>query len=242
MFTGDEFRGSFGRVLLWNLAFALLSVVTCFALGLLLALVFNDERLRGRKIYRSLIIIPYALPVFMTALVWRGLLNTTFGINRWLGTDIGWLEITGLAMFSLILVNMWLGYPYMFLVCTGALQSIPSDLKEAAYVDGATGLKTFRKVTFPLLLTAVSPLLVASFAFNFNNFTIVYLLTGGQPRDSGETAGSTDILLTWVYRIALDLDPKRQGIAAALSVMIFIIVAVLAAAGFKATKTFEEVR
>jgi arabinogalactan oligomer/maltooligosaccharide transport system permease protein len=240
--TGDEFRSSFLRVLVWNLAFALLSVVTCFGLGLLLALVFNDERLKGRKIYRSLIIIPYALPAFMTALVWRGLLNTTFGINRWLGTDIGWLESTPLAMFSLILVNMWLGYPYMFLVCTGALQSIPSDLKEASFVDGATGLTTFRKVTFPLLLTAVSPLLVASFAFNFNNFTIVYLLTGGQPRSSGETAGSTDILLTWVYRIALDLDPKRQGIAAALTVLIFLIVAVLAAAGFKATKTFEEVR
>ncbi len=226
----------------WNLAFAFLSVVVCFGLGLLLALVFNDERLRGRKIYRSLIIIPYALPVFMTALVWRGMFNTTFGINRWLGTDIGWLESTGLAMFSLILVNMWLGYPYMFLVCTGALQSIPSDLKEAAFVDGATGLTTFRKVTFPLLLTSVSPLLVASFAFNFNNFTLVYLLTGGGPRESGESAGSTDILLTWVYRIALDNDPKRQGLAAALSVLIFIIVAVLAAAGFKATKTFEEVR
>ena len=83
-----------------------------------------------------------------------------------------------LAMFSLLLVNLWLGYPYMFLVCTGALQSIPSDLKEAAHVDGATGFTTFRKITFPLLLTAVSPLLVASFAFNFNNFTLVYLVTG----------------------------------------------------------------
>jgi arabinogalactan oligomer/maltooligosaccharide transport system permease protein len=130
----------------------------------------------------------------------------------------------------------------MFLVCTGALQSIPSDLKEAAFVDGATGFTTFRKVTFPLLLTAVSPLLVASFAFNFNNFTIVYLLTGGNPRQSGQSAGSTDILITWVYRIALDNEPKRQGLAAALTVLIFVIVAILAAAGFKATKTFEEVR
>ena len=170
-------------MLVWNLVFAFLSVVVCFGLGLLLALVFDDERLRGRKIYRSLIIIPYALPAFMTALVWRGMFNTTFGINRWLGTDIGWLESTGLAMFSLILVNMWLGYPYMFLVCTGALQSIPSDLKEAAFVDGATGLTTFRKVTFPLLLTSVSPLLVASFAFNFNNFTLVYLLTAVATRE-----------------------------------------------------------
>ncbi len=125
VFTGSEFRGSFGRVLVWNLVFAFMSVLTCFAFGLLLALVFNDERLRGRKFYRSLIIIPYALPAFMTALVWRGLLNTTFGINRWLGTDIGWLESTGLAMFSLILVNMWLGYPYMFLGLHGCVAEHP---------------------------------------------------------------------------------------------------------------------
>lgn len=240
--SGAEFQGSFLKVLAWNVAFAALSVLTTFGLGLLLAMVFNDERMRGRKIYRSLIIIPYALPAFMTALVWRGLLNTTFGFNRWVGLDIGWLESTVPAMFSLILVNLWLGYPYMFLVTTGALQSIPTDLKEAAFVDGATGLTTFRKITFPLLLTAVSPLLVASFAFNFNNFTLVYLVTGGGPRDSGESAGSTDILLTWTYRIALDGEPKRQALGAALSVMIFIIVGVLGAIGFKATKTFEEVR
>ena len=240
--TGAEYRGSFLRVLVWNIAFAALSVLTTFGLGLLLAMVFNDERMRGRRIYRSLIIVPYALPAFMTALVWRGLLNRTFGFNRWLGLDIGWLESTAGAMFSLLLVNLWLGYPYMFLVCTGALQSIPSDLKEAAYVDGATGPMTFRKVTFPLLLTAVSPLLVASFAFNFNNFTLIYLLTGGGPRSSGESAGSTDLLLTWTYRIALDGEPKQQGLAAALSVLIFLIVGVLGALGFKYTKTFEEVR
>ena len=147
-----------------------------------------------------------------------------------------------MARFSLILVNLWLGYPYMFLVCTGALQSIPKDLKEAAFVDGATGPTAFRKVTFPLLLTSVSPLLIASFAFNFNNFTIVYLVTGGGPRQGGETAGTTDILLSWTYRIALGAEPKLQGFASALSVVIFAIVAVISAIGFKYTKTFEEVR
>jgi arabinogalactan oligomer/maltooligosaccharide transport system permease protein len=145
-------------------------------------------------------------------------------------------------MFSLILVNLWLGYPYMFLVCTGALQSVPNDLKEAAHVDGATPFTTFRRVTFPLLLTAVSPLLIASFAFNFNNFTIVYLVTNGGPRSSGESAGWTDILLSWTYRIAIDGEPKRQELAAAISVLIFLIVAVLSAIGFKYTKAYEEIR
>ncbi len=170
------------------------------------------------------------------------MLNRTFGINRWLGIDVGWLESPALAMLSLVAVNVWLGYPYMFLVSTGALQSIPTDLKEAAFVDGATGMTTFRKITLPLLLTAVSPLLIASFAYNFNNFVVVYLLTAGGPRSSGESAGSTDLLITWTYRIALGGEPKRQGLASALSVLIFIIVAALSAIGFKYTKSYEEIR
>lgn len=240
--SSDTIRSAFLRVLGWNIVFAVASVAVTFAAGLGLAMVLNEERMRGRKIYRSLVIVPYALPGFMTALVWRGLLNKTFGVNRWLGLDLGWLETPTLARFSLVLVNLWLGYPYMFLVCTGALQSIPTDLKEAAFVDGATGPTAFRKVTFPLLLTSVSPLLIASFAFNFNNFTIVYLVTGGGPRQGGETAGATDILLSWTYRIALGAEPKLQGFAAALSVVIFALVAVISAIGFKYTKTFEEVR
>jgi arabinogalactan oligomer/maltooligosaccharide transport system permease protein len=145
-------------------------------------------------------------------------------------------------MASLILVNLWLGYPYMFLVCTGALQSIPLELREAAVVDGAGGLTAFRKITFPLLLVSVSPLLIASFAFNFNNFVIVWLVTTGNPRDVSESAGTTDILLTWVYRVALDASPQRQALAAALSVMVFLIVATITGLGFKYTKTFEEAR
>lgn len=242
VFTGTRYRGSFLRVLVWTIAFSALSVLLSFILGLGLAMTLNDKRMRGRTVYRSLLIIPYALPGFMMALVFRGLFNRTFGINRWLGIDVGWLETPALAMFSLILVNVYLGYPYMFLVSTGALQSIPTDLKEAAFVDGATGFTTFRKITLPLLLTAISPLLIASFAFNFNNFTIVYLLTGGGPRSSGESAGSTDLLVTWTYRIALGTEPKQQGLASALSVLIFIIVAGLSAIGFKYTKAYEEVR
>jgi arabinogalactan oligomer/maltooligosaccharide transport system permease protein len=240
--TDSEFQVPFLRVLAWNLAFAIASVAVTFALGLLLAMVFNDVRMRARKAYRSLIIIPYALPGFMTALVWKGMFNETFGINRWLPVDVSWQSSVVMAMISLILVNLWLGYPYMFLVNTGALQSIPSELKEAALVDGANGWTAFRKITFPLLLVSVSPLLVASFAFNFNNFTLVYLVTNGNPRDTGQSAGKTDILLSWVYRVALDASPQRQALAAALSVLIFIIVAVISAVGFKYTKAYEEVR
>jgi arabinogalactan oligomer/maltooligosaccharide transport system permease protein len=242
IFTSSEFRGAFLRVLIWNLVFAVLSVVVTFAFGLFLAVVFNEVTMKGRKVYRSLLIIPYALPGFMTALVWKGMFNETYGVNRWLPFDVAWQSNMWWARFTLILVNLWLGYPYMFLVSTGGLQSIPTELTEAARVDGATGFTAFRKITFPLLLVSVSPLLVASFAFNFNNFTLVWLLTSGNPREVTESAGTTDILLSWVYRVALDGSPQRQGLAAALSVMIFLIVAGLSAIGFKYTKTFEEAR
>jgi arabinogalactan oligomer/maltooligosaccharide transport system permease protein len=206
--------------------------------------VFNDERMFGRRWYRSLIIIPYAIPSFMTALVWRGMLNQQFGvINRWLGLNLPWLDGQWLPYFSILLVNTWLGFPYMFLVCTGALQSIPSDLTEAASVDGAGGFKAFRLITFPLLLVAVGPLLVASFAFNFNNFNIIYLLTEGRPPVPGSDAGRTDILISYVYKIAFaGGGGVDYGFAAAVSLVIFLIVATISAFSFRATRSLEEMR
>jgi arabinogalactan oligomer / maltooligosaccharide transport system permease protein len=243
LITEDSTRDSFVRVFVWTIVFSVMSVLLSFAFGLLLALVFNDARMNGRRFYRSLIIIPYAIPSFMTALVWRGMLNQQFGvINRWLGTNLPWLDGDWLPYFSILLVNTWLGYPYMFLVCSGALQSIPEDLNEAASVDGASGLKRFRLITLPLLLVAVAPLLVASFAFNFNNFNLIFLLTEGRPPILGSTAGRTDILISYVYKLAFQAGGADYGFAAALSVVIFMIVAAISAFSFRFTKTFEEMR
>ena len=240
----DQTRSVFLRVLLWTILFSLFSVALSFGLGLLLAIVFNDDRMLGRRWYRSLIIIPYAIPSFMTALVWRGMLNQQFGvINRWFGVSLPWLDGQWLPYFSILLVNTWLGFPYMFLVCTGALQSIPTDLTEAANVDGASGFKAFRLITFPLLLVAVGPLLVASFAFNFNNFNIIYLLTEGRPPVPGSDAGRTDILISYVYKIAFaGGGGVDYGFAAAVSLVIFMIVATISAVSFRATRSLEEMR
>jgi arabinogalactan oligomer/maltooligosaccharide transport system permease protein len=240
----QQTRSVFVRVLIWTILFSLFSVGLSFGLGLLLAIVFNDERMFGRRWYRSLIIIPYAIPSFMTALVWRGMLNQQFGvINRWFGVNLPWLDGQWLPYFSILLVNTWLGFPYMFLVCTGALQSIPSDLTEAANVDGASGFKAFRLITFPLLLVAVGPLLVASFAFNFNNFNIIYLLTEGRPPVPGSDAGRTDILISYVYKIAFSSGGGADyGFAAAVSLIIFLIVATISAFSFRATRSLEEMR
>ena len=134
--------------------------------------------MRGQGIYRLLLIIPYGLPVILTALVWQGMLNTDFGvINQILGAQVPWLTDPTLAKFSVLIVNLWMGFPYFFLVCSGALTAIPADLKEAAYVDGASGRHAFRTVVLPLLLVATAPLLVTTFAFNFNNYTLIEMLT-----------------------------------------------------------------
>ena len=148
----------------------------------MLALVLRERRMRGQGIYRLLLIVPFGLPAILTTLVWKGMLNTDFGlINQILGSDIGWLTETNLARFSVLMVNLWMGFPYFFLVCSGALTAIPEDLKEAAYVDGASSRYAFRTVVLPLLLVATAPLLVTTFAFNFNNYNLIELLTGGGP-------------------------------------------------------------
>ena len=246
---GDErYSGPFLRILVWTFAFAILSVVTTFLLGLFLAITFNDTRLRGRKLYRTLLIFPYAIPGFLAALLWSGLLNRSYGfINQVLfnGAAIPWLTDPWLAKLSVLGVNLWLGFPYMFLICTGALQSLPGDVLEAAKVDGASAWRTWRSVTLPLLLVATTPLLISSFAFNFNNFTLIYMLTGGGPRfaDASVPLGHTDILISMVYSVSgLDGNAaKNYGLASALSIVIFVIVATISAITFKRTKQFEEI-
>jgi arabinogalactan oligomer / maltooligosaccharide transport system permease protein len=244
-FTSPAIRGPFMRVFIWTYAFALTTVALQFALGLGLAITLNKPGMRGRTIYRSLLVIPFALPSFMTSLVWAGMLNREFGVvNRILDAAIPWLVHPTWAKAAVILVSVWQGFPYMFLICTGALQSIPGEIKEAAAVDGAGPFAAFRKVTFPLLLVTVAPLLIASFAFNFNNFNIVYLLTRGGPAIQGAQtpAGHTDILISYTYRLAFEGGRGADyGFAAAISVLIFLMVATVSAISFRYTKALEEI-
>ena len=245
-FTSENIRGPLLSVTLWTFAFAILSVATTFALGLFLAIVFNAPHMRGKKAYRVIMILPYAFPGFLSGLVFLGLFNQDFGyFNQVLlgGASIPWLTDPWLAKFSVLFVNLWLGFPYMFLICTGALQSIPEELAEAATVDGAKPWAVFRLIKFPLLLVSVAPLLISSFAFNFNNFNIIYMLTGGGPRDvsAGIDAGATDILITLVYKVAFGEGTGRDyGLASAFAILIFIIVATISIISFRQTKALEE--
>ncbi|MFD6140090.1 ABC transporter permease subunit [Promicromonospora sp. NPDC060271] len=247
-FGDDRYAGPFGKILLWTFAFAVVSVASTFLLGLFLAIAFNDARLRGRRIYRTLVILPYAIPGFLAALLWSGLLNRSYGfVNEVLlgGAQIPWLTDPVLAKLAVLGVNLWLGFPYMFLICTGALQSLPTDVLEAAKIDGAGRWRTWRSITLPLLLVATAPLLISSFAFNFNNFTLIYMLTGGGPRfdDASVPLGHTDILISMVYSVS-GLDgtaAKDYGLASALSIVIFVVVATISALAFRRTRSLEEI-
>ena len=235
-------RAPFLRVFIWTMVFATLTVVLSFALGLFLAIALDQKGMRGQRFYRSMLVIPYAMPGLLSILVWSGLLNDEFGVvNHAFHIHVPWLFDPTWAKVSVILVCVWLTFPYFFLVSMGALQSIPSELYEAARVDGGAAWQVFRKVTLPLLLVAVAPLMIASFAFNFNNFNNIFLLTGGGPAMNGSSvAGSTDILISYTYKLAIATGRGQDfGLASAVTIVIFLIVATISAISFSRTRALE---
>jgi len=236
-------RGPFLSVFAWTISFSLITVITMFAAGLALAIAL-DKKIRFRNFYRSILILPYAIPSFMSILIWNGMFNREFGaINQLIGMQVDWYNDPFLAKLVILIVNLWLGFPYFYLIATGALQALPSDIEEAAQLDGARGSQIFRLIKLPLLLQILSPLLIASFAFNFNNFNIVYLLTAGGPTDvlAGETAGATDILITYAYKTAFGSAEQNLGLASAISVIMFVIVGLLSMWSLRRSKVLEEI-
>jgi ABC-type sugar transport system permease subunit len=261
LFTDPSLRQPFLLVFLWTVAFAFLSVLLTFSLGLFLAIMFDVPEMPGRRVLRSLLLIPYAIPAFVSVPVWVGLLNPQFGvisqgIEWFTATFFFWLPAVGAdgwvpAWFAspfwskvgILLIQVWLGAPYMFVIVTGALQTLPRDVYEASAIDGASAWQAFRSITLPLLLITVGPLLVASFAFNFNNFTVIDLYNQGGPamRGTSTPVGHTDILATYTYRIAFSSGRGAdQGYAAAITVIIFLILVVITAIQFRYTNMLEE--
>ena len=241
LFLDEKLRNPFIKVFIWTIAFAFLSVGTTFAVGMALALALQGP-IKFRRFYRGFLILPYAIPSFMSILIWRGLFNKDFGaINMLLGLNIDWFDSPWLARFAVILVNLWLGFPYMYLIGSGALQSIPAELEEAASIDGATEKQTFYTIKLPLLLQILGPLLIASFAFNFNNFNIIYLLTGGGPTNAidGEVAGATDILISYAYKTAFGSNFQDLGLSSAISMVMFVIVGTMSMYTLKKSKIMD---
>jgi ABC-type sugar transport system permease subunit len=245
-----KLRGPLVRIMIWNFIFPTLSVLSTFALGLMIALLFNDPKFPFKRTIRSLLLIPYTIPALITIIIWRGMMNPEFGvINRMLmslfDVSVPWTTHQTWAKVAVLLVNLWLGYPYFMLICSGALQAIPSDLYEAANVDGASIWVQFRRITLPLLLVAVGPLLIASYIYNFNNFNLIYLFIEGGPPIAGATtrAGHTDILISYVYQLAFSGGGRgvQYGLASAITIVIFMIVGVITLLQFRFTNMWEEV-
>lgn len=234
----------FFKALSWTVVWASCSVLLTFMLGSFLAVMLNNLSERPKFIYRIIFIIPYSIPFFISVLIFKGMLNKDFGeINQFLGfftiSPVPWLENKIWARVSVLLVNLWLGFPYMLLVITGILQSIPKSIYEASSIEGATSFQNFRFLTFPLVLRSMIPLLMGSFAFNFNNFVGIYLLTGGGPVISNVSTplGETDILISYTYRLAFEGSQGQNfATAAAVSMLIFVMVVSLTLLNFKVSK------
>lgn len=232
----------------WNLAFAFLTVLINTTFGMLVAVLLNNPDLKLRNFYRTLIIISWALPGIITIQVWGGLLNANFGaINRLLALldlpTFNWLGEPNAARAAVLLVNLWLGLPFMMTAILGALSAISRELYEAAKIDGASAWQSFRGVTLPLLRAALVPITLSSFAFNFNNFNIIFLLTGGGPPVAWGTATArgTDILISWAYNEAFQAQGAfAYGLGSAISIIIFVITLAVSLINFRVSGALKE--
>ncbi len=248
LFTDPGLRSTFMYVFLWTVIFAFTTVLITFSLGLFLAINFDVPEMPFQRTLRALLLIPYTIPVFVAVPVWVGLLNPQFGVvSQAIGAVFGWIppwfSDPTWAKVGILMVQLWLGFPYMFVIVTGALQTLDRDVYEAADLDGAGPWSKFRAITLPLLLITVGPLLVASFAFNFNNFAVIDLYNrGGPPIPNVPTpVGYTDILATYTYRIAFGATGTSDyGYASAITVMIFIILVIITMFQFRFTNMLEE--
>ncbi|MGD8110727.1 maltose ABC transporter permease MalF [Vibrio sp. TRT 17S01] len=244
----EGIKEPFVSIFIWTIVFSVVTVGLTGIIGMVLASVVQWEALKGRAIYRVLLILPYAVPAFISILIFKGLFNQSFGeINMVLEAIFGfspaWFSDPLMAKTMVIIVNTWLGFPYMMILCMGLLKAIPEDLYEASAIDGANFIQNFVRITLPLMIKPLTPLLIASFAFNFNNFVLIALLTQGGPNMIGtsEPAGYTDLLVSYTYRIAFEgAGGQDFGLASAIATLIFLLVGALALFNLRFTKLDQE--
>lgn len=249
MFGGNStWTKALGRVAIWTVVWGALATFTCYAGGMIMAVVLKDFKLKISPIFRGIFILPYAVPSVVSMLVWQNLLNGTFGtVNRTLmhfgiiDSAIPWLSNPTFAKFTVILINLWAGFPYFMLLITGTMTSISSDVFEAAWIDGANKFQVFKRITLPLVLYQTIPLIIMSFTHNINNFGAIFFLTGGNPVVSDTTttsAGGTDIIVTWIYNLTITL--MKYNYASVLAIMVFLVLAPFAIFNFRRTKSYKD--
>lgn len=242
--TVPIWKTTFFSVLTWTIVWTLVATTLQIALALLLAIIVNHPLIRFKKLIRTVLILPWAVPSFVTILIFAAIFNDDFGsinndiLQPLFGFAPAWLNDPFWAKIAIILIQVWLGFPFVFALFTGVLQSISSDWYEAADMDGASSWQKFRNITFPHILFATAPLLIMQYAGNFNNFNLIYLFNKGGPPVSGQNAGSTDILISWVYRLTFDM--QNYNMAATISLIIGVFIAIIAFLQFRKTSTFKD--
>lgn len=249
IFSLSSYRATFMSVLGWTVIWTLCATTCQIILGILTAVVVNQDFIKGKKIFRIIFLLPWAVPAFITIMSFSNMFNDSIGaINAQVIPLLNHLPLVDLAAVSwktdpfwtkiaLIMIQTWLGFPYIYVMVTGVLQSIPGDLYEAARIDGANFWQKFRRITLPMILFATAPVLITQYTFNFNNFSIIYLFNNGGPGSVGAGAGSTDILISWIYKLTTGTSPQ-YAMAAAITLMISFIVIAFSLAAFKKTNAF----
>ncbi|WP_405082913.1 carbohydrate ABC transporter permease [Paenibacillus chitinolyticus] len=240
LFAQKAWRSTFLGISLWNIVWATASTITVFFSGLLLAMMINHPRIRFKKFWRTAFMLPWAVPQFISILVFRVLLNGSFGpVNGFLASlglpPVSWLSDPTIAKASILLVNLWFSTPFLMALMAGILTTMPRDLYEAADVDGATAAQKFFGITLPLVKLATAPIFIMQFAFNFNNFNLIYLLTDGKPNNPDYYyAGSTDILISWIFKMTL--NQSQFNMASAVSIIMFVFIALFSLWNYRRMK------
>ena len=248
LFDSNSVLGStFWRVLGWTLVWAFFATFTNYFAGMILAIIINRKDTKAKGFWRFCFVLPCAVPMFVSLLIMRTMLQPEGAVNvllRQMGfiaageslpffTDPTWARVT------VILINIWVGVPYTLLQLTGVLQNIPADLYEAATVDGANAVQTFFRITLPYMFYVTTPYLISTFTGNVNNFNVIYLLSGGDPvTDLASTAGSTDLLVTWLYK--LTIDRQYYNVGAVVGILTFVILAVGSLLTYRRSKSYRE--
>ena len=244
--TGEGMIGSiFWKIFKWTILWTIGATTLGIFIGFSLALVLNNDRIKGKVFFRSIYLLPWAVPAFIT-IIFFSILSSPDGaitqmVQQVFGTTVSIKNDPTISKIMLICIQGWLGSSYVFLLSTGVLQSINTELYEAAEIDGATSFRKLTKITIPMVLFQTAPLLVGQYTFNFNNFSNIYLFNGGgpfNPAEYGNLAGETDILISYIYKLIM--ENQEQAIGAAVSILISIALMIVAYMGFSRTKAFKK--
>lgn len=230
---GASFSATFGEILVWTLIWAFFATFTNYFLGMLVALLINKKGIKLKKMWRTILVLTITIPQFISLLYVskmfgeNGIINKLLMDWHWISSPIPFWKDANLARVTVIIINIWIGVPYLMLMVTGILMNIPADLYESAKIDGASPMQQYMKITLPYMLFVTGPYLLTSFTGNMNNFNVIYLLTGGGPANSQKylAAGDTNLLITWLY--STTVSDNNYSLAAVIGIMVFVIVAII---------------